>query len=404
MEPRYHTGDLVLVEKHASYHAGELIAYRVPKGDPMAGAQVIHRIIGGDAKHGFVVHGDNRTAPDVWRPKAQDIVGAEGAAHPDAIVVLQYLRPRSSSGCSRRRSSSCTCSRAAGASRSPSEATETRRRSNDRPRCAASSATSHAVYTPRVVPFAHRRYFVTFVAVAGLGATWGAMLAFSWSAKLGIVTFAPWVALVGFDLGVVAGVAAAGIATSLYLIATHYDTVDARRHPDRRTGRVARSPSRSDRRSAAAACGRARRAPRGCRAPVGAHRLDARRDLPHGRGGQHPHLEPPAAAAQSRSSACRSHGTVPERLLALADVITEPDRYRAAHARARTRAAARRRPTSSRWPERGACFRGYTAPVPEAAGGLAGGSGRSARSRRIASSTGCATPSSQRSRTSCAPR
>jgi signal peptidase I len=92
MEPRYHTGDLVLVEKQHSYHAGQLIAYRVPKGDPMAGAQVIHRIIGGDAKHGFIVRGDNRTAPDVWRPKPQDIVGAKALRLPNAIVVLQYLR------------------------------------------------------------------------------------------------------------------------------------------------------------------------------------------------------------------------------------------------------------------------------------------------------------------------
>ena len=92
MEPRYHTGDLVLVEKHTSYHAGQLIAYRVPKGDPMAGAQVIHRIIGGDAKHGFIVRGDNRTAPDVWRPKPQDIVGAKALRLPGAIVVLQFLR------------------------------------------------------------------------------------------------------------------------------------------------------------------------------------------------------------------------------------------------------------------------------------------------------------------------
>ncbi len=69
-----------------------MIAYRVPKGDPMAGAQVIHRIIGGDAKHGFVVRGDNRTAPDVWRPKTRDIVGAKALRLPNAIVVLQYLR------------------------------------------------------------------------------------------------------------------------------------------------------------------------------------------------------------------------------------------------------------------------------------------------------------------------
>ena len=92
MEPRYHTGDLVLVEKHASYHAGELIAYRVPKGDPMAGAQVIHRIIGGNAQSGFIVQGDNRTAPDVWRPKSGDIVGAKALRIPNAVLILQFLR------------------------------------------------------------------------------------------------------------------------------------------------------------------------------------------------------------------------------------------------------------------------------------------------------------------------
>lgn len=92
MLPRYHTGDMVMVERQSSYHVGEVIAYHVPKGDPMAGAQVIHRIIGGDAKHGFVVQGDNRTAPDVWRPKQADIVGAKTLRIPDAIVVLQFLR------------------------------------------------------------------------------------------------------------------------------------------------------------------------------------------------------------------------------------------------------------------------------------------------------------------------
>jgi signal peptidase I len=92
MEPRYHTGDLVLVERQDTYLPGQVIAYRVPKGDPMAGAQVIHRIIGGDARHGFLVRGDNRTEPDTWHPKPQDIVGAKVLRLPDAIVVLQLLR------------------------------------------------------------------------------------------------------------------------------------------------------------------------------------------------------------------------------------------------------------------------------------------------------------------------
>jgi signal peptidase I len=92
MLPHYKTGDLVLVERHAGYHVGEVIAYRVPKPDPMAGAQVIHRIIGGDARHGFVVQGDNRTAPDVWRPHPRDIVGSKALRIPQAIVILQFLR------------------------------------------------------------------------------------------------------------------------------------------------------------------------------------------------------------------------------------------------------------------------------------------------------------------------
>src|SRR5437764_15159981 len=49
MLPRYKTGDLVLVERRSSYHVGQVIAYRVPKGDPMAGAQVIHRLMRGHA-------------------------------------------------------------------------------------------------------------------------------------------------------------------------------------------------------------------------------------------------------------------------------------------------------------------------------------------------------------------
>lgn len=92
MEPRYHTGDLVLVHSHSSYSVGQVIAYRVPKGDAMAGAQVIHRIIGGDAKKGFVVRGDNRTAADVWHPKQADIVGSKVLRIPNAVAVLGYLR------------------------------------------------------------------------------------------------------------------------------------------------------------------------------------------------------------------------------------------------------------------------------------------------------------------------
>lgn len=92
MEPRYHTGDLVFVMRQSEYRVGDVIAYRVPKGNVAAGAQVIHRIIGGDGVRGFVVQGDNRTAPDVWRPTNEDIVGAKKLRIPKAVLVLQFLR------------------------------------------------------------------------------------------------------------------------------------------------------------------------------------------------------------------------------------------------------------------------------------------------------------------------
>jgi signal peptidase len=92
MEPHYHTGDMVMVLHRSSYNVGDVIAYRVPKGDAMVGLQVIHRIIGGNATKGFVVRGDNRTAPDVWHPKPGDIVGSQVVRIPNAVAVLRYLR------------------------------------------------------------------------------------------------------------------------------------------------------------------------------------------------------------------------------------------------------------------------------------------------------------------------
>ena len=92
MLPEYHAGDVVLVERQSSYRVGEVIAYHVPKDDPMAGLHVIHRIVGGNASKGYVVQGDNRTAPDVWHPKPQDIVGAKALRIPHGVIVLQLFR------------------------------------------------------------------------------------------------------------------------------------------------------------------------------------------------------------------------------------------------------------------------------------------------------------------------
>jgi signal peptidase I len=91
MLPHLHTGDLVLVEHRASYHVGEVIAYRVPKGQVGAGHVVIHRIIGGTGTTGWRVEGDNRTAPDLWHPTNHDVIGAKQLRIPDAWFVLRIF-------------------------------------------------------------------------------------------------------------------------------------------------------------------------------------------------------------------------------------------------------------------------------------------------------------------------
>lgn len=91
MLPKFHNGDLIVVHAQSAYAVGDVVAYRVPKGDPAAGLQVIHRIVGGSAAKGFVMQGDNRTAPDIWHPKATDIVGQAWMHVPKGGMVLAFL-------------------------------------------------------------------------------------------------------------------------------------------------------------------------------------------------------------------------------------------------------------------------------------------------------------------------
>jgi signal peptidase len=91
MLPRLHTGDLVLVEHQSGYHVGDVIAYRVPRGQVGAGHVVIHRIIGGNGRTGWRMKGDHRTAPDLWYPTNHDVIGAKQLRIPDAWFVLRIF-------------------------------------------------------------------------------------------------------------------------------------------------------------------------------------------------------------------------------------------------------------------------------------------------------------------------
>ena len=91
MLPTYVTGDLVITHPAARYGVGDIVAYRVPRGDFGEGIVVIHRIIGGSAEEGFVIQGDNNPFKDDWYPKPTDIVGKAWVRLPRVGLVLGFL-------------------------------------------------------------------------------------------------------------------------------------------------------------------------------------------------------------------------------------------------------------------------------------------------------------------------
>jgi signal peptidase I len=75
MEPTLRAGDLALARRQHTYRRGDVIAYRIMKNHAGAGTLVIHRIVGGSSRDGYVTRGDNRSYRDPWRPKPADIAG-----------------------------------------------------------------------------------------------------------------------------------------------------------------------------------------------------------------------------------------------------------------------------------------------------------------------------------------
>ena len=83
MEPTLYAGDLVITKQQPSYEVGDIVAFRVE------GGMVIHRIIGGDAENGYVIQGDNKPTPDLWRPTPAEILGRQWIAIPNAGTWFQ---------------------------------------------------------------------------------------------------------------------------------------------------------------------------------------------------------------------------------------------------------------------------------------------------------------------------
>lgn len=77
MEPVISPGDVVVTTpvSRREPEIGDVVTYVAKRFDGSPVGSFTHRIIDGDKDAGFVVKGDNNPAPDVQRPKYEDIAG-----------------------------------------------------------------------------------------------------------------------------------------------------------------------------------------------------------------------------------------------------------------------------------------------------------------------------------------
>lgn len=77
MEPMIKPGDIVLLAPtpRTQPQLGDVAAYTARRFSGESVGIFTHRIIGGDPVNGWLMKGDNNPAPDVQKPKAEDISG-----------------------------------------------------------------------------------------------------------------------------------------------------------------------------------------------------------------------------------------------------------------------------------------------------------------------------------------
>ena len=195
---------------------------------------------------------------------------------------------------------------------------------------------------------ARHRHVVTVLAIVGLVVTFGLMLGLHATTTLGAVAFAPWVGLIGFDAGVWAGVLTAAGSTGLWLLAaSHEGSHVSGLQTGVRIGYLALLGF-----GTAVAGRRLHASERARRSTVALQRalIDATLDgicLTDDRG--HILIVNEPLARMAIELGMPAAGTVPERLLSIADKLADPGSTASACSRSRTRPGRRRRTSSSSW-------------------------------------------------------
>src|SRR5262245_14391301 len=196
------------------------------------------------------------------------------------------------------------------------------------------------------------------------------MLAFSWSSTLGAIALTPWVALIGFDTGVLGGAVAALLAAGLWFVSTDVDgiTLTAAQIAIRAasflvigllTGFAGRRLRASEERQRAVSS-------------LQSALIDAALDgiCLTDADGEILISNKPLRKLSSELGMPAS-GTVPERLLAIRNTLVDPERYAQ---RMRELATSPDESTSDEFEvaDSGRVFRGYTSPVTGPGGGFYG--------------------------------
>lgn len=91
MLPALRSGDVVVTLRQAEYRVGDVVAYRVPEGEPGAGIVVIHRVVRITPK-GLLLKGDNNDGLDPWTPSGADVLGREALVVPRLGLAIALLR------------------------------------------------------------------------------------------------------------------------------------------------------------------------------------------------------------------------------------------------------------------------------------------------------------------------